>query len=184
MSDKLTVEELVKTLRCCSGDINSCAGCQLECGQIYAQAADALETTTIERDGYREQLSDVLTENTRLAEKIPHWISVNDRLPEEDGNYLAVMDGDLCGQEEPFTSMCGIEKGKWDEPNMVLYWMPLPEPPKEEKAMKTVIAEKDGNAFVAHYDDFINLQESPAGYGDTPEEAKEMLYAESEGGKQ
>lgn len=70
MNEKLTVEELVKTLRCCSGDINICAGCQPECGQIYAQAADALETTTIERDGYREQLSAVLAENTRLAEKL------------------------------------------------------------------------------------------------------------------
>mgnify|MGYP000869323538 CR=1 FL=1 len=81
----------------------------------------------------KDKLAAALAENTRLAEKVPHWISVKDRLPEEDGNYLAVMDGDLCGQEEPFTSMCGIEKGKWDEPNMVLYWMPLPKTPKEEK---------------------------------------------------
>lgn len=50
--------------------------------------------------------------------------------------------------------------------------------------MKTVIIEKDGNAFCAHFDDFINLQESPAGFGDTTKEAKEMLYAESERGNQ
>ena len=134
---QLTVEELIKAMRCCSrpnGDAcNNCPDDKYKsCTSVMAQVADALESLAAERDGYREQLSAVLAENTRLAEKVPHWINVKDRLPEEDGNYLAVMDGDLCGQEEPFTSMCGIEKGKWDEPNMVLYWMPLPQPPKEE----------------------------------------------------
>ena len=80
-----------------------------------------------------EQIKKLCEKIDTLKQQVPHWINVKNRLPEEDGNYLAVMDGDLCGQEEPFTSMCGIEKGKWDEPNMVLYWMPLPEPPKEEK---------------------------------------------------
>lgn len=131
MSEKLTVEELIKALRRCSGGVGAdCIGCQYDCEDICAQAADALEQLN---DFEHSQLAEALAENTRLAEKVPHWISVKNRLPEEDGNYLAVMDGDLCGQEEPFTSMCGIEKGKWDEPNMVLYWMPLPEPPKEEK---------------------------------------------------
>lgn len=42
------------------------------------------------------------------------WISVAERLP-EDGTYLTTLDGELVGQEEPFTGMCGIENGKWDE---------------------------------------------------------------------
>ena len=138
MENKLTVEELIKTLRCGMVETGSllCLGCGHEhnCSThgcaIMRQAADALEQLN---DFEHSQLAKMLAENTRLAEKVPHWISVKDRLPEKDGNYLAVMDGDLCGQEEPFTSMCGIEKGKWDEPNMVLYWMPLPKTPKEEK---------------------------------------------------
>ena len=138
MENKLTVEELIKTLRRGMVETGSllCLGCGHEhnCSThgcaIMRQAADALEQLN---DFEHSQLAEMLAENTRLAEKVPHWISVKDRLPEEDGNYLAVMDGDLCGQEEPFTSMCGIEKGKWDEPNMVLYWMPLPKTPKEEK---------------------------------------------------
>jgi hypothetical protein len=34
---------------------------------------------------------------------------------------------------------------------------------------------KDGNAWCAHFDDFINLQESIAAYGDTPQQAVDEL---------
>lgn len=37
----------------------------------------------------------------------------------------------------------------------------------------------DGNQWCATNPDFINLQESPAGFGDTPEEAIEALAKES-----
>ena len=56
------------------------------------------------------------------------WIPVEERLPEEDGTYLCTLDGELCGIEEPFTGMCGIEDGIWDEPDCVLAWRPLPDP--------------------------------------------------------
>ena len=56
------------------------------------------------------------------------WIPVEERLPEEDGTYLCTLDGELCGIEEPFTGMCGIEDGTWDEPDCVLAWRPLPDP--------------------------------------------------------
>ena len=55
------------------------------------------------------------------------WIPVAERLP-EDGTYLTTLDGELVGQEEPFTGMCGIENGKWDDDGCVIAWMPLPEP--------------------------------------------------------
>ena len=42
------------------------------------------------------------------------WIPVEERLP-EDGTYLCTLDGELCGLDEPFTGMCGIENGKWDQ---------------------------------------------------------------------
>lgn len=38
---------------------------------------------------------------------------------------------------------------------------------------------KDGNAWCAVYPDFINLQESPAGFGDAPEEARANLKKEN-----
>lgn len=57
------------------------------------------------------------------------WIPVSERLP-EDGTYLCTLDGELVREEEPFTGMCGIENGKWDEEGCVIAWQPLPEPYK------------------------------------------------------
>jgi hypothetical protein len=59
------------------------------------------------------------------------WIPVSERLP-EDGTYLCTLDGELCGIDEPFTGMCGIENGKWDEEGCVIAWMELPEPYRSE----------------------------------------------------
>lgn len=64
-------------------------------------------------------------------EKENGWIPVSERLP-EDGTYITTLDGELVGQEEPFTGMCGIENGKWDDEDCVIAWMPLPEPYKED----------------------------------------------------
>lgn len=63
------------------------------------------------------------------------WIPVEDRLP-EDGTYLCTLAGELCGIEEPFTGMCGIENGIWDEPDCVIAWHPLPEPYRPESETK------------------------------------------------
>lgn len=57
------------------------------------------------------------------------WIPVEERLP-EDGTYLCTLKGELCGIEEPFTGMCGIENGIWDEDDCVIAWQQLPEPYK------------------------------------------------------
>lgn len=61
------------------------------------------------------------------------WIPVEERLP-EDGTYLCTLAGELCGIEEPFTGMCGIENGIWDEPDCVIAWHPLPEPYHAERS--------------------------------------------------
>lgn len=60
------------------------------------------------------------------------WIPVEERLP-EDGTYLCTFAGELCGLDEPFTGMCGIENGKWDEEGCVIAWMPLPRPYQEKE---------------------------------------------------
>lgn len=71
-------------------------------------------------EGYRDYFHKHMTNG---------WIPVEERLP-EDGTYICTLDGELCGLEEPFTGMCGIEKGIWDEPDCVIAWRPLPEPYK------------------------------------------------------
>lgn len=73
-------------------------------------------------------IQEIMNEYGRQKEN--GWIPVSERLP-EDGTYITTLDGELVGQEEPFTGMCGIENGKWDEEDCVIAWMPLPEPYKE-----------------------------------------------------
>lgn len=60
------------------------------------------------------------------------WIPVSERLP-EDGTYLCTLDGELVGEDVPFTGMCGIENGRWDEEGCVISWQPLPAPYKGER---------------------------------------------------
>lgn len=42
-----------------------------------------------------------------------------------------------------------------------------------------ITVKKDGTCWVAYWSDFINLQESPAGYGETPEFAVRNLIVET-----
>lgn len=60
------------------------------------------------------------------------WIPVTDRLPEEDGFYIATLDGEICGEEEPFVGLAEFENGKWvddeEDYRCIFAWQPLPAP--------------------------------------------------------
>ena len=66
------------------------------------------------------------------------WVSVEERLPENDGIYIATMDGEIVGQKIPFTGLAEFENGKWvddeDDYNCVIAWRPLPEPYRPERS--------------------------------------------------
>ena len=72
-----------------------------------------------------EKLAD--SEDAEEQGQYGKWIPVSERLP-EDGTYITTLDGELVGQEETFTSICGIQDGKWDEDECVIAWQPLPQP--------------------------------------------------------
>ena len=82
-----------------------------------------------------KQLVKWLKELKQLREQTS-WIPVSERLPEENGFYLVTYDGEICGENEPFTGLAEYENGKWvddeEDYQCVLAWMPLPEPYKEE----------------------------------------------------
>lgn len=65
------------------------------------------------------------------ADAHPHWISVEDELPKENGRYL-VFNG-ITKDQEIFVYSNGIWWYNADRrPNgIVTHWMPLPQAPKE-----------------------------------------------------
>lgn len=71
--------------------------------------------------------------------------------------------GDVCGYREgdeaPSVTMLGAS---------FLEMLMFPGLVLDEKAM---IVAKDGNAYCAVYKDFVNIQESPSGFGKTPDDA-------------
>ena len=76
----MTAQEIVQALRCCAeGECKDCAmhedkqRCQ---ENLLAKAAEAIERLT--------------AENAALREKVPQWISVEDRLPEPETDVLIV----------------------------------------------------------------------------------------------
>ena len=119
-------KEIVQALRCCAeGECKDCAmhedkqRCQ---ENLLDKAAEAIERLT--------------AENAALREKVPQWISVEDRLPkawkDEDGvlvNYMI------------YTQEFGADIGNYHAkdkrwlcmaiPCTVTHWMPLPGAPEE-----------------------------------------------------
>lgn len=70
----------------------------------------------------------------------PEWISVEDRLPEEEGAYLVLI-VDYLGEErmevvELFKwancfDWSSHMSSRWKDSNTITHWMPLPSPPTE-----------------------------------------------------
>ena len=63
------------------------------------------------------------------------WISVNDKLPEEEGEYLVYLERDLkYGRRIVFSTWfkgdwLGVNDSSWPGMPKPAYWQPLPPPP-------------------------------------------------------
>ena len=99
--------------------------------------------TDPETGSFDEYLADHLIAN---GVTVQEWISVDERLPEEDGCYIvtACDEGFSCGDGIWYDTVV-IEaehyKGEWswnengteyDITDLVTHWMPMPNPPKGE----------------------------------------------------
>lgn len=71
------------------------------------------------------------------------WISVKDRLPDDNGTYLVYAPTYSGGSSSGLDCINGVMFSRWRKhwsievgyhkrPNCVTHWMPLPDPPKEE----------------------------------------------------
>lgn len=122
----MTYEEIIQALRqCAKSDCSSCGMCPIfpdrECVEHLATAAASL----IER---------LTAENAALREKVPQWISVEDRLPiDRLSKYLVAFrdaGGSIVDMARYFPSD-GWTCDNWEVPqNLITHWMPLPEAPE------------------------------------------------------
>ena len=110
---------IAEALRCCRyASERGCAECPYrlnnneKCAHLLNDAADAIE---------------------ELLAKVPHWISVEERLP-ENGKFVLVSDGDDIDTACRYKALTPdeVETFFWDSVLEVTHWMPLPEPPKED----------------------------------------------------
>lgn len=85
-----------------------------------------------------KSLVDTIAELTKELEALKNqWISVEDRLPDEDGRYMCYVKKLERGDLDVYMRLLFLD-GKWpwienkdrDIYNKVTHWMPLPEPPE------------------------------------------------------
>lgn len=129
----MTDKEIVQALRICSHrtDVQACTECPLfdneDCmGDMMAGAADLIERLTAEN-------AKAEAERDTLREKVPRWISVDDRHPKPGTRVLAT-DGVFVGEAyrtsaDTWRRYDGIAMRDCIG-SVVTHWMPLPEAPK------------------------------------------------------
>lgn len=92
--------------------------------EIMSQAADTIEALSAKLAAANMERSDRYYGGG--------WIACEDRLPNQDGFYLATIDGEIAGEDKPFSGLAEFENGKWvddeDDYQCILAWQPLPKP--------------------------------------------------------
>ena len=125
----MTDQEIVQSLRCCADH-----SCSAKC-PAFPAGLDCREKMHKEVLALLERLT---AENAVLREKVPRWISVDDRHPKPGTRVLAT-DGVFVGEAyrtsaDTWRRYDGIAMRDCIG-SVVTHWMPLPEAPEEgEKA--------------------------------------------------
>ena len=121
----MTEKEIVQALRCCA---------EGEC-KDYAMHEDKQRCQENLLDKAAEAIERLTAENAALREKVPQWISVEERLPiDRLKKYLVAFRdaGGLIVDMARYFPSDGWTCDNWDVPQkLITHWMPLPEAPEE-----------------------------------------------------
>jgi hypothetical protein len=100
--------------------------------------ADIISQIRIAAIGVKKQsnrltmMQDAADAIEELLAAVPHWISVEERLPEKDEMVIVYYSWTgQSGTEYKEVSLATLDEMRYCG-NKLLGWMPLPEPPKEE----------------------------------------------------
>ena len=120
--------DIVQALRCCKFGV-PCEKCPVvgnkDCfDEVNTAAAELIERLT--------------AENAALREKVPQWISVEEKLPADYIKRYLIAFKDAGGSIVD-AARCipglGWECCNWEVPQgLITHWMPLPEAPEENNA--------------------------------------------------
>ena len=126
----------IHTLRHCASEpyVGKCGDCPMDgielCQDIVMrEAADAIEELLKENAELDNSGRVLMAAFARLKEKVPQWISVEERLPETYRVVLVIKDHPV-DYLHGYEFACRFNNGEWSgNSRKVLYWMYLPEPP-------------------------------------------------------
>lgn len=129
----MTDKEIVRALRCCAkglGHDDACENCKVGEIQDRREYIEFAAANMIER---------LTAENAALREKVPQWISVEEKLPADYIKRYLIAFKDAGGSivdAARYIPGLGWECRNWEVPQgLITDWMPLPgAPEKGDKA--------------------------------------------------
>ena len=129
----MTDKEIVQALRCCAkglGHDDACENCKVGETQDRREYIEFAAANVIER---------LTAENAALREKVPQWISVEEKLPADYIKRYLIAFKDAGGSivdAARYIPGLGWECRNWEVPQgLITDWMPLPgAPEKGDKA--------------------------------------------------
>lgn len=120
----MTEKEIIRALRICATNEEGCGLCPQ---RKYVRCAERLADEAI------TMIERLTAENAALREKVPQWISVDDR-PPKPGTRVLATDGVFVGEAyrtsaDTWRRYDGIAMRDCIG-SVVTHWMPIPEAPK------------------------------------------------------
>ena len=134
----MTDKEIIQALRICATNEEGCGLCPQ---RKYVRCAERLADEAI------TMIERLTAENAALREKVPQWISVDDR-PPKPGTRVLATDGVFVGEAyrtsaDTWRRYDGIAMRDCIG-SVVTHWMPLPEAPKFADALRGALEAQEG----------------------------------------